>query len=111
MALVVTMPPELYAFARGTFGIAVILDLIFTMIELGVPHGSAVTAAALHAIRQGRYARMFWGGAIVAGHLVPLGLLALGNPAAAGLAAVCAAVGLYLFEYAFVMAPQEVPNS
>jgi len=27
------------------------------------------------------------------------------------LAAIAAIAGLYLFEYAFVMAPQEVPNS
>jgi len=30
---------------------------------------------------------------------------------AAALAGVCAIVGLYFYEYAFVLAPQEVPNS
>jgi hypothetical protein len=35
----------------------------------------------------------------------------LGNVWAAALAGLCAIVGLYLYEYAFVMAPQEIPNS
>jgi len=111
IALFINVPVELFALIRGAFGIAVILDLILTMIELGVPHGSDVTVFASHAISRGRYARMFWGGSLVLGHLVPLGLLSTGEPLAAGLAALCAGLGLYLFEYAFVMAPQEVPNS
>ena len=27
------------------------------------------------------------------------------------IAGLCAVIGLYLYEYAFVMAPQEIPNS
>ncbi len=45
------------------------------------------------------------------GHAVPLALLASGSALLAGAGAVLAAVGLYLYEHAFVMAPQEIPNS
>ena len=38
-------------------------------------------------------------------------LNALGMPILAIPAAILAAIGLYLYEYAFVMAPQEIPNS
>ena len=48
---------------------------------------------------------------MIAGHLVPLALLAVGGPVAGAAAGVLAIVGLYLYEYAFVMAPQEIPNS
>ena len=33
------------------------------------------------------------------------------QPILLGIAALTAIVGMYLFEYAFVMAPQEIPNS
>jgi Fe-S-cluster-containing dehydrogenase component/formate-dependent nitrite reductase membrane component NrfD len=111
IALFLAIPEALLDFIRGAFGIAITLDLILTMTELGVPHGSDVTVAASRAISRGRYARMFWGGSLVLGHLVPLALLATGLPLAAAIAALCAVLGLYLYEYAFVMAPQEVPNS
>ena len=57
------------------------------------------------------------GQAIGLGHIVPLVLLlvaGLGGSVSLGVIAVAALAtiaGLYLFEYAFVMAPQEVPNS
>ncbi|MCB0214901.1 MAG: 4Fe-4S ferredoxin, partial [Anaerolineae bacterium] len=59
----------------------------------------------------------FWAGAIGLGHILPL-LLVIAAAFSAGAApllvaaaAVLTVIGLYLFEYAFVMAPQEVPNS
>ncbi len=112
LGLVVTLPVELVVVGRTTFALALIVDLFVTLLgEFGMPHASEVAARAAHAISHGRYARMFWSGSIVIGHVVPLVLLGL-LPAAGGpIAAVCAVVGLYLFEYAFVMAPQEVPNS
>ena len=85
--------------------------------ELGMPHASSDAARAAHEIRSGRYARTYRIGVIFLGHLVPLGLLFTGlfmGLAPAGVTAaagVLALVGLYLYEYAFVMAPQEIPNS
>ncbi len=112
VGLAVELSPELASVARWTFGLALVADLFVTLLgELGMPHASEVAAQAAHAISHGKYARTFWGGAIVLGHVVPLALLALAGPLPAAVAAACAAVGLYCFEHAFVMAPQEVPNS
>jgi formate-dependent nitrite reductase membrane component NrfD len=112
MAAMMDMPTGLVAIATTSFAVGLVLDLFVTLLgEFGMPHASEVAAQAAHAISHGRYARMFWGGAIVLGHVVPLALLGLGIPAATALGAVCAAIGLYMFEYVFVMAPQEVPNS
>jgi hypothetical protein len=79
--------------------------------EFSVPHASEVAAKAAHDITHGHYRTHFWYGSILLGHIVPLGLIVLGLPVAAAVAAFCAIIGLYLFEYAFVMAPQDIPNS
>lgn len=106
------LPPDLVRVMRPLFGTMLVVDLFVTVAgELGIPHASEVAARAAHEISRGRYRHRFWWGAIVAGHLVPLLLLLPGSAALAGLAAVLAAVGLYYYEHAFVMAPQEIPNS
>ena len=90
-----------------------VLDLAMLLLgEFGIPHASEVAARAAHEITRGRYRRHFWGGAVLLGHVLPLGALWLGTslPIAAGVL-LATGVGLYLYEYAFVMAPQEIPNS
>ena len=76
-----------------------------------------IAARAAHEISGGKYRHYFWAGSMGLGHLLPLVLLLLVGPLP-GLAPVflpvatlAAIIGLYLFEYAFVMAPQEIPNS
>jgi Fe-S-cluster-containing dehydrogenase component/formate-dependent nitrite reductase membrane component NrfD len=99
------------------FVIALAVDLFVTLVgEFSVPHASQVAAQAAHAISHGRYRRHFWWGSIALGHAAPLLLAGLawwvtGLAAAAAAAGLATVVGLYLFEYAFVMAPQEIPNS
>jgi Fe-S-cluster-containing dehydrogenase component/formate-dependent nitrite reductase membrane component NrfD len=106
------LPLDLVAVVRPLFAGALIVDL-FVMLagELGVPHGSEIAARAAFAITHGRHAKRFWWGSIAAGHGLPLVLLVPGSAWLAGLGAVLAGVGLYLYEHAFVMAPQEIPNS
>jgi formate-dependent nitrite reductase membrane component NrfD len=103
---------------RWAFGIGLLLNLFMTVAgELGVPHASEAAARAARAITHGRYRRHFWLGAVLLGHVTPLALLlvTLLLPAVAGAAlasaGVAAIAGLYAYEHAFVMAPQEVPNS
>lgn len=105
--------PALAEAARWTLGVALVVDLFLMLAgEFGVPHPSEVAARAAHAITRGAYRNHFWGGAVLAGHVLPLLLLAApGLPALGALAAVLVTVGLYLYEHAFVMAPQEIPNS
>ena len=62
-------------------------------------------------ISGGKYKGHFWGGAVVVGHLLPIGLLIPNMAPLSAVAAVLAVIGLYFYEHAFVMAPQEVPNS
>ena len=95
-----------------TFGAALIVDLFITLLgEFGVPHASEVAARAAHDISHGRYKNYFWLGSIGLGHVLAFLLLLLSQPVPAAIAAICSIIGLYLFEYAFVMAPQDIPNS
>ncbi|MBW3535924.1 MAG: polysulfide reductase NrfD, partial [Gemmatimonadetes bacterium] len=94
------------------FALALLLDLLVTLGgEFAMPHASADAARAAAEITRGRYRGHFWMGSVGLGHAVPLALLASGNVLAAALAGLLSLVGLYLYEYAFVMAPQEIPNS
>lgn len=112
IALFTDAPDGLWAFARWSFGIALVVDLGVTLMgEFGMPHASEVAARAAHDIYAGRFEHHFWIGAIFVGHIVPLLLLAIGAPWAAAAGGVAALIGLYAFEHAFVMAPQLIANS
>ena len=115
MVMQVFLPLDgiIVALAKQTLLATLVLDLLVTLLgEFGMPHASEIAARAAHDIRQGRYRNHFWLGSIGLGHVVPaVLLLATAHPVAGGVAAVAVALGLYAFEYAFVMAPQHVPNS
>lgn len=118
MNLFMPLSPDLSLAATTIFAVALVVDLFVTLAgEFGIPHASEVAALAAREIHSGRYRNYFWWGSVVLGHVAPLGLLLVGWSVRglvgwlAAVAAVCAIVGLYLYEYAFVMAPQAVPNS
>lgn len=111
------LPDNLLNVSWIIFLVAIIVDLFVLLVgEFSIPHASEIAARAAHDISRGRYRHHFWWGTIVLGHVLPL-ILALSaywltDALIAGAAAgVCAIVGLYLYEFAFIMAPQEIPNS
>jgi len=116
--LFLTMPEALTQFTRMVFGLALLVDLFVTLVgEFSMPHATELAARAAHEISRGRYRRHFWQGSVLLGHVAPLAFMVLTflfapiAPLSAALAGLCAIAGLYFFEYAFVMAPQELPNS
>jgi Fe-S-cluster-containing dehydrogenase component/formate-dependent nitrite reductase membrane component NrfD len=115
LAIVVLFLPQaeaMSAFARNALIVTLFIDLgAILMGEFAMPHASEAAAAAAHEIRAGRYRRHFWLGCIVVGHLLALLLAFNGWPPALALAGLCSIAGLYWYEYAFVLAPQEIPNS
>ncbi len=107
---VVDLPQELAAGVQWLFAAALLTDLFVTLLgEFAMPHASEVAARAAHDITHGRYRKHFWIGSIGVGHVVPMVLFIV--PGLGPVAALAAIAGLYAFEYAFVMAPQDVPNS
>jgi hypothetical protein len=116
--LFLALPAQLARLSLVAFIVALLVDLFVTLAgEFSIPHASEVAARAAHEIRSGRYRDHFWWGSIALGHIIPLLLVitaitvAAAQPLLGAIAALCAIAGLYLFEYAFVMAPQEIPNS
>ncbi len=110
------IPQDILDVATATFIAALIVDLFVTLVgEFTIPHASEVAAKAAHEISHGQYKNHFWLGSIGLGHAVPLLILLVasstGQPLWGAISGICAAAGLYLYEYAFVMAPQEIANS
>jgi Fe-S-cluster-containing dehydrogenase component/formate-dependent nitrite reductase membrane component NrfD len=98
---------------RWTLAGSLLANLAITLGgEFAVPHASAVAAAAAHLITHGPYRRLYWGSNLL-GLALPFLLVILGGtqPLALAVAALLALAGLLAYEWAFVMAPQEVPNS
>lgn len=64
-------------------------------------------------IYKGHYKRLFWGGSVLLGSLVPLALIALGVflavPVAVAVAGILALIGILITEHAWVEAPQLIP--
>lgn len=112
LGAVLDMPASMVATLRSGLLVALLVDaFVIVAGELSIPHASEVAAKAARELRKGRHARGFWLGALLLGHALPLALLALPGLWPAALAALLAIAGLYAYEHAFVLAPQEIPNS
>ncbi len=112
VAPVVALGPELARVTVIAFALFLVIDLLVTLGgEFAMPHASADAARAAAEITRGRYRMHFWVGSIGLGHALPLALLLSGTSLAGALAGALTLIGLYFYEYAFVMAPQEIPNS
>jgi Fe-S-cluster-containing dehydrogenase component/formate-dependent nitrite reductase membrane component NrfD len=113
LGLFLELSPEAARVLAMTFGGALLVNLLLTAGgEFGVPHASVVAKAAARMITRGRYAPHYWA-ALLAGLLLPLAItvLANGSPAALALAGALSLAGLFTYEWAYVMAPQQVPNN
>lgn len=84
--------------------------LIFEHVLAPSPTRHHELAAA--AVTRGAYSRLFWGGAVAAGGLLPIVMLALGSSTlASGTAALLALAGGAAWDYIWVEAGQSVPLS
>ena len=78
--------------------------------EFGVARASELANRAGREIQWGKWKGHFWGGGIVLGLMLPAAMV-MATPWLALPALICAGLGMFAYEYAFVMAPQELPNS
>jgi Fe-S-cluster-containing dehydrogenase component/formate-dependent nitrite reductase membrane component NrfD len=100
-------------FSAYALGGSLILHLMMMLGEVSIPHTTDNGRYAARLISHGPFSRMFWGGAVALGALIPVALLLLPQSFGfvPGLAGVLALAGLLIFEWCFVMAGQSVPNS
>ncbi|MGE5250538.1 MAG: 4Fe-4S dicluster domain-containing protein [Bacteroidota bacterium] len=111
LGMFIRLPVALHGLLSVLFPVALAVNLILMLAgKLAMPFASEVAALASRDMTHGRYRRQFWWGGVGLGHAVPLALF-LALPASVPIAALAAAAGLFFYEYAFVMAPQRIPNS
>jgi formate-dependent nitrite reductase membrane component NrfD/ferredoxin len=97
--------------------VTLILHLLMVLGEVVMPHTTDNARYGARLMTHGPFAKAFWGGAVVAGGMIPLLLLLAGrffigpNRIAVGGASLLALIGVLIFEWCFVMAGQSVPNS
>ena len=97
---------------RWIFVAAMAASLVLTVFaDTTVPQASELARRAARDMTAGRYRREYWLGGIALGHGVALILGLLGGPVGATLALLAAGLGLFSYNMAFVMAPQDQPNS
>lgn len=105
--------PEALRILAGAFGLSLLINLLITIGgEFGTPHASQVAATAAHLITHGRYKNLYWG-SLVLGLALPLVMATFLSTSILALAVASglSLVGLLAYEWAFVMAPQDVPNN
>ncbi|MGH3086524.1 MAG: NrfD/PsrC family molybdoenzyme membrane anchor subunit, partial [Rubrobacteraceae bacterium] len=100
---------------RGVLSLTLALGLVGGLLvmwaELGMKHPDRDAERAARMIHSGRYGKLFWGGSVILGSLVPLALAFTGIPALVALAAALALVGILVTEHMWIEAPQLIPLS
>jgi len=94
---------------RVLFPVCLVVNLALTLVEKSIPFATDVAMLGSREMTHGRYRKHFWWGGIGLGHVLPLVLiffLPISFPVA-----LASIAGLFFYEYAFVMAPQRIPNS
>jgi formate-dependent nitrite reductase membrane component NrfD len=79
--------------------------------EFGTTRANEIASRAQADIQWGAWRAHFWAGGVLLGHAVPLALLFPARMPLDWLALGAAAAGLFAYAYAFIMAPQHIPNS
>jgi Fe-S-cluster-containing dehydrogenase component/formate-dependent nitrite reductase membrane component NrfD len=106
------VPAEAVRVLSWTLAAGLIGNLLLTAAEFAVPHSSGVAAVAARMITHGRYAPHYRG-SLIGGAVLPLLLIVFagGSLPVLALAGALSLVGLFFYEWAFVMAPQQIPNN
>jgi len=112
LSLFIELPALFGALVAHGFIAALFVGLLATLLaDFTIPHATEVARQASRDMVRGRYRRWYWGGGIAIGYVLPLVLLGFQVPVATFAAFGLACVGLFAYNYAFIMAPQLVPNS
>ena len=110
LSLVVNSTGGLPLVLAVAFPVSIAINLLLTLASKFNLFASEVALLGSREMTLGRFRNHYWWGGIGLGHILPLALLLAFSPLAP-VAVVCSIVGLFFYEYAFVMAPQYVPNS
>ncbi|HSG44598.1 MAG TPA: 4Fe-4S dicluster domain-containing protein [Anaerolineales bacterium] len=107
----VSFPTDLQALLTWLFPTSIGINLLLTFASKFNSFASEVAMLGHREMTNGRFRNHYWWGGIGLGHILPLVLFFAFSSIALPVAVLCAFVGLFFYEYAFVMAPQHIPNS
>ena len=90
---------------------AIGMNLITLLFELTTTHPTVDAGRVSNMITKGQYAKLFYGGVILLGNIIPVILLMLsvGNPMILAAAGALVLLGIYFTEHIWVEAPQRIP--
>jgi formate-dependent nitrite reductase membrane component NrfD/ferredoxin len=111
VSVFVSLPADLRKLLVGLFPTSIAINLLLTLAGKFNSFASEVALLAHREMTHGRFRNHYWWGGVTLGHFIPLVLFFAFSTFALPLAVACAIVGLFFYEYAFVMAPQHIPNS
>jgi formate-dependent nitrite reductase membrane component NrfD len=107
----VSVPGDLHKFLAVVFPVSLAANLLLILShKFAMPFSSEIALLASREMTHGHYRNHFWWGGIALGHVIPF-VMFLIAPWTVSLAAPAALIGLFFYEYAFIMAPQRIPNS
>ena len=109
--LFVTFPVDLHILLTRLLPASIAINLLLTLAGKFSSFASEVAMLAHREMTHGRFRNHYWLGGITLGHIIPLALFLAFSTLALPVTVVCTLVGLFFYEYAFVMAPQHIPNS
>jgi Fe-S-cluster-containing dehydrogenase component/formate-dependent nitrite reductase membrane component NrfD len=95
--------------ARGFTAAALVFSLLTLLAEILTTPPTADAHRAMHWIIGRPMGRWFWGAGMLAGHVLPLAVLGAGLPGMG--AALLVLAGMFVIEWLWVYAPQQVPLS
>jgi formate-dependent nitrite reductase membrane component NrfD len=108
--LFVSFPADLTALLTVLFPASIAVNLLLTFAGKLNSFPTDTAMLASREMTHGRFRNHYWLGGIALGHVLPLVLMLAFAPALP-FAVLFTLVGLFFYEYAFVMAPQHIPNS
>jgi formate-dependent nitrite reductase membrane component NrfD len=107
------VPDATMARLAGILIAALLAEAVLLFAELAGSHANVDVARAGRLLTRGHFSGLFWGGAIVAGIVVPLALLWLfpSTAAAVAIAGLLTLIGLWVYEDIWVKTGQSIPLS
>jgi Fe-S-cluster-containing dehydrogenase component/formate-dependent nitrite reductase membrane component NrfD len=107
----ISFPADLHSLLVTLFPASIAINLLLTLAGKFNSFASEVALLGYREMTNGRFRNHYWLGGITLGHVVPLALFLAFSTFALPVAVACSMIGLFFYEYAFVMAPQYIPNS
>jgi Fe-S-cluster-containing dehydrogenase component/formate-dependent nitrite reductase membrane component NrfD len=93
--------------------VSIAVNLITLAAEMLTPHPTKDATTTSHMITRGRYKNRFWGGVLLLGNILPLGLVAFidHNDIILMISGILVLIGIYITEFIWVEAPQRIALS